>query len=115
MDRMERFGKHLLAFVKARDWQQFHSPKNLVMALTVEAAEVQKIFQWLTEDQSRSLTSEDREATENELADVFIYVLRVSQVLAIDIIRVAERKLKQHEAKYPMETANGTTKEYTAV
>jgi len=82
------------------------------MALTVEAAELQEIFQWLTEDQSRGLSAAAMHAVEEELADVFIYTLRMSQVLNIDILHAAENKLRRNAQKYPIEKAKGTPKKY---
>lgn len=113
MDRIDQLDKRLLAFVTARDWEQFHSPKNLAMALSVEAAELQEIFQWLTEEQSRTLPPQARQAAAEELADVFIYTLRMAQVLGIDLLQSAARKLSKNEAKYPVEKARGNARKHT--
>lgn len=90
VERIDRFSQDLLAFVDERDWQQFHSPKNPATALTVEAAELLELFQWHTEAESRNLSPSTLEAASKELADVFIYTLRMSQVLGVDLIRAAE-------------------------
>jgi len=110
---LDELRERLRRFAADRDWEQFHSPKNLSMALTVEAAELQEVFQWLTEEQSRALTKRARCAAEEELADVFIYALRMSQVLGIDLLKAAERKLKKNAMKYPIEKARGTAKKYS--
>jgi dCTP diphosphatase len=82
--------ERLAAFAAARDWDQFHSPKNLAMALSVEAAELVEEFQWLTEEQSRTLDSERRERVRLELADVFIYLLRITDKLGVDLLQAAD-------------------------
>ena len=112
MDRLQELGQKLLAFTRERDWEQFHSPKNLAMALTVEAAELQEIFQFLTEAESRALPPEARGCAEQELADVFIYVLRMSQVLGIDLLGAAAAKLEENARKYPVEKARGIARKY---
>jgi dCTP diphosphatase len=114
MSDLRRLDERLRAFVSARDWEQFHSPKNLSMALTVEAAELQEVFQWLTEDESRSLPAEPRKAAEEELADVFIYALRMAQVLGIDLVEAAMAKMDKNERKYPVEQARGSARKLDA-
>jgi NTP pyrophosphatase (non-canonical NTP hydrolase) len=104
--------RRLAAFAAARDWQQFHSPKNLAMALSVEAAEVVEEFQWLTEKQSCTLDDERRERVRLELADVFIYLLRLADRLDVDLIRAAEDKIAQNERKYPAERVRGDARKY---
>jgi NTP pyrophosphatase (non-canonical NTP hydrolase) len=105
--------RRLAAFAAARDWQQFHSPKNLAMALSVEAAEVVEEFQWLTEKQSCTLDAERRERVRLELADVFIYLLRLADRLDVDLIRAAEDKIAQNERKYPAERVRGDARKHT--
>ncbi|MEM9291671.1 MAG: nucleotide pyrophosphohydrolase [Acidobacteriota bacterium] len=100
-------------FAAARDWEQFHSPKNLAMALSVEAAELLEHFQWLTERQSRELTPEKVAAVEAEMADVFIYLLRLSDKLGVDLMAAADRKLAANAEKYPVAKAKGNAKKYT--
>ena len=103
----------LAGFAAERDWEQFHSPKNLAMALSVEAAELVEEFQWLTEQQSRELDPERRERVRLELADVFIYLLRLADRLDVDLMRAADDKIAQNERKYPVERVRGDARKYT--
>jgi NTP pyrophosphatase (non-canonical NTP hydrolase) len=112
MDRIEQLAEQLRRFAQERDWDQFHSPKNLAMALTVEAAELQEKFQWLTEEQSKGLEGEALEEVKDELADVFLYTLRMAQVLGVDLVAAAEGKMVKNERKYPVEKARGNSKKY---
>jgi NTP pyrophosphatase (non-canonical NTP hydrolase) len=105
--------QRVAAFAAARDWEPFHSPKNLAMALSVEAAELVEEFQWLTEEQSRSLDAERRERVRLELADVFIYLLRLADKLGVDVMRAAEDKVALNENKYPAERVRGDARKYT--
>jgi NTP pyrophosphatase (non-canonical NTP hydrolase) len=95
------------AFVEERDWEQFHTPKNLAMAMIVEAAELVEQFQWDTPDESQMLTAEKREAVSHELADTFVYLLRIAEVLKIDLIEAANHKIALNAQKYPVEKARG--------
>lgn len=112
-DSLDQLKATLLAFVEARDWSQFHSPKNLAMAMIVEAAELVEHFQWDTEAQSLSLSPEKRVAVNHELADTFLYLLRISQVLDIDLIAAANAKIVLNGQKYPVEKARGKNNKYT--
>ena len=105
--------QRLAAFAAARDWDQFHSPKNLAMALSVEVAELVEELQWLTEQQSRELDAERRERVRLELADVFIYLLRLTDKLGVDLLRAAEDKIALNEKKYPAERVRGDSRKYT--
>jgi len=100
-------------FAAHRDWDQFHSPKNLACALSVEAAELLELFQWLTEEQSRNLSSEKREAVRKELADVFIYLIRLADKLDIDLLQAARDKIEENAAKYPVDKARGSSRKHT--
>jgi NTP pyrophosphatase (non-canonical NTP hydrolase) len=111
-NRIERLGEQLREFARERDWDPFHSPKNLAMALTVEAAELQEKFQWLTEDESRRLAGEPLEAVKDELADVFLYTLRMAQVLGVDLLAAAEAKMVKNARKYPVDKARGNARKY---
>ena len=104
--------QRLAAFAAARDWDQFHSPKNLAMALSVEAAELVEEFQWLTEEQSRALDAERRERVRLELADVFIYLLRIADKLDVDLVAAANDKIVLNERKYPAERVRGDSRKY---
>jgi len=103
----------LRTFASERDWEQFHNPKNLAMALTVEAGELQEIFQWLTEQQSSSLEVQQREHVKEEMADVLLYLCRLADVLDIDLQEVALSKLKRNAEKYPVDQVRGKSAKYT--
>jgi len=94
-------------FAAARDWEQFNSPKNLSMALAIEAAELMEHFQWLTPEQSSSLNAAQREEVALELADVLIYALRLAQQLRINPLAAARRKMRLNALKYPVAKARG--------
>jgi len=113
MPDLNSLAERIAQFAAARDWDQFHSPKNLASALAVEAAELLEIFQWLTDDQSRSLPPEKMAAAEAELADVFIYLVRMADKLGVDLVAAAERKLDANELKYPVAKARGNASKYT--
>ncbi|MDP3822996.1 MAG: nucleotide pyrophosphohydrolase [Burkholderiales bacterium] len=99
----------LRRFAAERDWEQFHSPKNLAAALTVEAAELLEHFQWLTEEQSRNLPADKRAAVGHEIADVLLYLLQIADRLQIDVIAAANEKLALNGEKYPAAQARGTS------
>lgn len=105
--------QRLREFADARDWDQFHSPKNLSMALSVEVAEIVEHFQWLSEEQSRNLPQNKLDEVEAELADTFVYLVRLSDKLGIDLFAAAEKKLAVNEQKYPVEKARGNAKKYS--
>lgn len=113
MPSLERLAVRIAEFAAERDWDQFHSPKNLSMALSVEAAELLEHFQWLTEEQSRNLTPERNAEVEAELADILIYLVRIADRLDIDLVPAAERKLEANARKYPVAKAKGNAKKYT--
>ncbi len=100
----------LREFARNRDWEQFHSPKNLAMAMIVEAAELVEHFQWLTEAQSQALNPEQREQVAQELADVFLYLVRLADRLDIDLMDAAQRKLVINAQKYPADKVRGSAK-----
>ena len=100
-------------FAAARDWEPFHSPKNLSMALMVEAAELVEHFQWLSEQQSFDLPPQKRQAVSEELADVLIYLVRLASRLEIDLEQAAWEKLEINKQKYPVEKSRGIAKKYT--
>ena len=113
MTELEGLRDELRNFAAARDWDQFHSPKNLAMALTVEAGELLEIFQWLTEEQSRSLEPKAHAAVSDEIADVLLYLVRLGDQLGIDPVAAAKRKLVENARKYPADKARGNSKKYT--
>ncbi len=101
------------AFVNERDWAQFHSPKNLAMAMIVEAAELVEHFQWDTIQESYDLSAEKRQEVAHELADTFVYLLRLAEVTGIDLIQAANDKIVLNAIKYPIEKAKGSNAKYT--
>ena len=105
--------QRVAAFAAERDWEPFHSPKNLAMALSVEAAELVEEFQWLTEAESKALDAERRERVRLELADVFIYLLRLADRLDVDLMRAADDKMVLNERKYPADRVRGDARKYT--
>lgn len=100
-------------FAEEREWDQFHSPKNLATALSVEAAELLEYFQWLTEEQSRSLPPEKIAAVRLELADVLLYLIRLADKLEIDLAAAGREKLAVNAEKYPVEKSRGNNRKYT--
>ena len=112
MTDLERLRGQLREFAAARDWDQFHSPKNLAMALSAEAGELLEVFQWLTEEQSRALGPGARAAASEEIADVLLYLVRLGDQLGIDPVEAAQRKLAANELKYPADKARGNSKKY---
>ena len=111
--RLKQLKASLTSFAKDRDWEQFHTPKNLAMAMTVEAAEVAEIFQWLTEEQSRSLGKAKVGHLADELADTYIYLLRIAECFGIDLLSAAQAKIRKSARKYPVRKARGLAKKYT--
>lgn len=110
---MERLIEEIREFNAERDWGQFHSPKNLAMALVVEAGEVAEIFQWLTEEESRDLPPAIVASAGEELADAFIYLLNLADKLSVDLLVAAREKLKRNAEKYPAEIVRGKSLKYT--
>lgn len=110
---LEEIRLKLHAFAKARDWEKFHNPKNLAMALMVEAAELQEIFQWLTLEEAQQLSEEKLEAASEEVADVLLFLIRLADVLKIDLVEAAKKKITINEEKYPAEKVKGSAKKYT--
>jgi len=110
---LTRLRDRLRAFAAARDWEQFHAPKNLAIALSVEAAELLEHFQWVSEEGSRAMPADKLAAIDEEVADVFLYLIRLADVLQIDLVRAAERKIERNAQKYPVDKARGTARKYT--
>ena len=112
-DSLEGLRSRLQAFVRERDWAQFHSPKNLAMAMIVEAAELVEHFQWMTEQESLEISAEKREQVAHEIADTFVYLLRIADVLGIDLIAAANAKIDMNAKKYPAHKVRGKHQKYT--
>jgi len=100
-------------FALDRDWDQFHTPKNLAMALVAEAGELIEPFQWLTAEQSKCLDSDQLSHVRDEVADVFIYLIRLADKLDIDLIESANKKIDANHKKYPVSESFGSAKKYT--
>ena len=113
MDALHDLKLRLREFAAERDWDQFHSPKNLSMALIAEAAELIEHFQWLTEAQSTQLPPDKLDEVKQELADILLYLIRVADKLDIDLIEAAHHKIKLNEQKYPAQQVRGSAKKYT--
>ncbi len=104
----------LADFARERDWEQFHTPKNLIMALAGEVGELAELFQWLTPDEAASLTDDpgSRARVEEEMADVLSYLLRLADVLRVDLIAALEQKIVANDRQYPVELAHGNALKY---
>ena len=113
MNELEVLRDKLRTFAADRDWDQFHSPKNISMALAVEASELLEHFQWLTEAQSRNLLPEKREEVAQEIADVLLYLVRIADKLNINLVDAANKKLVMNAHKYPAEKSRSNNKKYT--
>ncbi len=115
-DSVQNFDELTLSlrkFAKDRDWDQFHSPKNISMALSVEVAEIAEHFQWLTEEQSQQLDDKVLAEVADEIADVQMYLIRLADKLGVDVLAAVEGKMKKNELKYPADKVRGSSKKYT--
>ena len=110
---MKELIQKLRDFAEERDWDQFHSPKNLAIALTVETAELLEEFQWLTEEQSRRPDQERLKCIKDEISDVMIYLVLLSDHLGIDPLQSAFEKIEKNRQKYPADKVRGSAKKYT--
>ena len=110
---MQELAEQLRTFARDRDWEQFHSPKNLAMALSVEVAELVEHFQWLTEEQSYIRDPDKLARIKEEVGDILIYLTRLSDQLGIDPLRAAGEKMIVNGAKYPIAAARGSAKKYS--
>ena len=107
MDTLDELNARLVRFAKERDWEQFHSPKNLCMALAGEVGELMEHFQWLSEDASRDLPPEKKDEVALEVADCLIYLIRLAERLGIDPVAAAYRKIAINEQRYPADRVRG--------
>jgi NTP pyrophosphatase (non-canonical NTP hydrolase) len=103
----------LRKFADERDWNQYHSPKNLASALSVEAAELLERFQWLTEDQSRNLPPDELQKVREEMADVLNYLVRLADKLEVNLLEAAREKIELNAKKYPVDKSRGSAKKYS--
>lgn len=113
MEAIDALADRLSTFVAARDWDQFHTPKNLAMALAGEAGELVAEFQWLTAEESATVMKTDPDAAQqirSELGDVTIYLVRLATVLGVDLIEAAHTKIDQNELRYPADEYRGSAR-----
>ena len=115
INSLDALRQHVREFAQARAWERYHTPKNLVMALIVEAAELLEPFQWMTAEQSRQLSAEQHESVRQEIADVLIYLTRLADVLEIDLLEAAADKLAINARKYPVDSAHGNALKYSSL
>lgn len=109
---MQELKKKVKQFIRDRDWEQYHAPKNLAMALSVEVTEILEIFQW--KETGDKLSSRERTALEEEIGDVFIYLLELADKFQIDPVEAAHKKLVINQRKYPADRVRGKAEKYTA-
>jgi NTP pyrophosphatase (non-canonical NTP hydrolase) len=109
---LESIKLRLREFAKERDWDQFHSPKNFSMAMIVECAELVEHFQWLTDEQSKNLSTETLDEVSLEMADIMIYLIRLADKLEVDLLETVNRKMKMNAEKYPIEKSKGLATKY---
>ena len=112
---IDRVQETLRAFAHDRDWEQFHHPKNLAMALAGEAGELVEIFQWLTEQESRNAWNDPQvaKAAKAELADILIYALRLADIMKIDVTLAVDEKIEANAGRYPISSARGTARKHS--
>lgn len=113
LNSIDSLRDRLREFARERDWDQFHTPKNLSMALIGEAAELVEHFQWVEGRSSHLLDAKVRPCVEEEIADIFIYLVRIADKLDIDLYAAAERKIAINACKYPADKVKGSAKKYT--
>tara|TARA_Y100000996_G_scaffold414870_1_gene407144 strand:- start:2150 stop:2500 length:351 start_codon:yes stop_codon:yes gene_type:complete len=109
---IEKIKNIINKFAEDRNWDQFHTPKNLSMALSVEASELVEIFQWLNDEESKNLDEKNLQSVREELADILIYLIRISHKLEIDLKESILEKIKINEIKYPIELSKDNAIKY---
>ena len=112
-DTLDRLRNRQREFAAARDWERFHSPKNLAMAISVEAGELLEQFQWVADNTGAAGLQGRRLAVEHEMADVLLYLIRLADVLGVDLVDAADRKIAVNESKYPVDKSRGSAKKYS--
>ena len=115
MSDLAAIQKKILDFRNERDWAQFHDPKNLAEALSVEAGELLENFLWKTTEQSRNLTAEELKNVKEEMADIFIFLTYLCEEFKINILTEVEKKISVNAEKYPVEKARGSSRKYTSL
>ncbi|HLE10801.1 MAG: nucleotide pyrophosphohydrolase [Bdellovibrionales bacterium RIFOXYD12_FULL_39_22] len=112
---IEKLKEKIAHFAQERDWQQFHNPKNLAMALTVESSELMEIFQWLNLEEAAKICDDPNKKIEieDELSDILVYVVRLAGVLNVNLPNAIEKKMKKNALKYPAELVKGSAKKYS--
>jgi len=110
---METLFKEIALFAKERDWEKYHSPKNLAMALSVEASELLEIFLWLSEEESLNLSENKQNDLKGEIGDIMIYLVNLASIYDLDPIECAKQKIEINKRKYPSELVKGSSKKYT--
>jgi NTP pyrophosphatase (non-canonical NTP hydrolase) len=113
LDALDKLRNTLRQFAAERDWDQFHTPKNLAIALSVEAAELLEHFQWVPETESIALKPVQKAKVRDEIADVLLYLIRLADKLDIELVDAATQKIQINTEKYPIEKARGSSKKYT--
>ena len=112
-DALSRLRDELRRFATERDWDQYHSPKNLAAALCVEAAELLEHFQWCTDNESKALPPDQLAEVQEEMADVLLYLVRLADKLDVDLFEAANNKIVLNAQKYPVDKARGNNRKYT--
>ena len=115
ISNLETLKLRIRDFAQAREWERYHTPKNLAMAMIVEAAELVEQFQWLTPEESATLSAEKHEAVRQEVADVLIYLIRLADILDIDLLDAATAKIEINARKYPVDKARGHANKYSSL
>ncbi len=109
---LEKIKKIITEFASERNWDKYHTPKNLSMALSVEASELVEIFQWLTQEESKNIDSKDIQSVKDEIADILIYLIRIADKLDIDLEKAVLEKIKKNGEKYPVELSKDNVVKY---
>tara|TARA_B110000196_G_C20796346_1_gene497983 strand:+ start:334 stop:678 length:345 start_codon:yes stop_codon:yes gene_type:complete len=109
---LEKYKQKIREFADERNWDKYHNPKNLSMALSGEVGELLEIFQWLNSEESKNLTDKDHQSAKEELADIMIYLIRLSDKLGIDLEEAVQEKLKLNAEKYPVELSKDNAVKY---
>jgi len=112
MSDIEQLLARIRRFADERDWNQFHSPKNISMALSVEASELLEHFQWMSQTDSKNVSPQKKAEVADEAADVFLYLLRLCDEMSIDLVQAANEKIDKNALKYPVEKSKGRSTKY---